>query len=363
MPDTATVTTVNRGPATALGTNTLPTTSVISGQLDHPIDYHKSTAGLKGVWRVDGGGYAKRGLAITGGYEYADLDRQYAIYDLAVPAGGTLDQSHTITHSFQVGPDYRWSTAFDTYIHYKFQDAIQPLLGVQEENGIVNTLLPQHDHIVEMGFNWMPSDVFLFNACVGIERGDTHGTFGDAVEPINFDEENYPMSFTAWWAVNPKWSLSAGYAIYSNFVAQTINVADESSFTTPGSAAPPSSARWSYGGRAHVLTVGSRYDLTERVTLTADGEWVQGHNLINDSTITLAAAGSPTVIPGGTITDLGGYSEVSNESSRLRVGADWKIRPRIVVYTRYELYYFHDIAPGYQSGLAQGVLGGLSALY
>jgi hypothetical protein len=32
-------------------------------------------------------------------------------------------------------------------------------------------------------------------------------------------------------------------------------------------------------------------------------------------------------------------------------------------YGRYELYYFHDIAPGYQSGIAQGVLGGLSALY
>ncbi len=98
------------------------------------------------------------------------------------------------------------------------------------------------------------------------------------------------------------------------------------------------------------------------MTLTADGEWVRGQDLINDSTITLAAAGSPA-IPGGTITDLGGYSEVSNESSRLRLGADWKIRPRVVIYGRYELYYFHDIAPGYQSGLAQGVLGGLSALF
>ena len=52
-----------------------------------------------------------------------------------------------------------------------------------------------------------------------------------------------------------------------------------------------------------------------------------------------------------------------NETTRVRVGADWKIRPRVVVYGRYELYNFNDVAPGYQTGLAQGILGGFSAMF
>ena len=63
------------GPDDDLGTNTLPTSTMVTAAFDQPIDYHKSTAGLKGVWRPGGGGYAYGGLAIIGGYEYCDLER------------------------------------------------------------------------------------------------------------------------------------------------------------------------------------------------------------------------------------------------------------------------------------------------
>ncbi len=101
------------------------------------------------------------------------------------------------------------------------------------------------------------------------------------------------------------------------------------------------------------MTVGSRYALTERVTLTGTVEWVYGRDLIYNSAIT----GVP-LTPA-----LGSYSEVLNETTRVSVGADWRVRPKMVVYARYELYNFDDIAPGYQTGLAQGVLGGLSWLF
>ena len=65
----------------------------------------------------------------------------------------------------------------------------------------------------------------MFNACLGFERGDNHSQYA------NFDEENYPMSFNAWYAVCDKWSLSAGYAVYSNFVGQDITVADQTPYT------------------------------------------------------------------------------------------------------------------------------------
>jgi hypothetical protein len=63
------------------------------------------------------------------------------------------------------------------------------------------------------------------------------------------------------------------------------------------------------------------------------------------------------------VTDLGTYSEVLNETTRFTVGMDWKVTPRVVNYYRYELYDFRDIAPGYQTGTAQGILGGLSAFF
>ncbi len=354
MPDVGRVAALN--PAfNSNGTSFIPS-------VDHPIDYHKSTAGAKGVWRPGGRGYGLGGLAIVGGYEYCDLDRKNAIYDLAT--GGEIDESHTITNSFQVGPDMRWSARFDTFLHYKYQNANQPLLGVQSFNGLTNTLLPQQDHIVEMGFNWVPADWFIFNATVGIERGYTTGLFGDSTRPISFDEENYPMSFTAWYAATNRLSFSAGYAVYSNFVAQDISVADQSTFTTGStSAAPTSTGRWSYGGQAHVITFGSRYAATERVTLTGEFEWVRGRDLINNSAITLATASTNPVVPGGTITDLGGYSEVLNQTTRVRLGVDWAISPRVVNFYRYELYDFLDKAPGYQTGTAQGILGGFSAIF
>ena len=363
MPNAAAVTAVNQGPTTDRGNQHLADQHR-GGQRARPSSRLSQVHG-RPERRVAARRLRLRlrRVAITGGYEYCDLDRQYAIYDLSVPAGGVLDESHTITNSFQVGPDYRWSACFDTYLHYKFQNADQPLLGVQPFNGLVNTPLPQHDHIVEIGFNWVPADWFVFNACVGIERGDTHGLFGDSATPINFDEENYPMSFSVWYAVSQKLSVSAGYAVYSNFVAQDISVADQSTYTTGStSAAPPSTSRWNYGGQAQVVTLGSRYCLTECVRLTGDVEWVRGHDLITNSAITLASAGTSPVVPGGTIYDLGGYSEVLNETTRVRVGADWTVRPRVVVYGRYELYNFNDVVPGYQTGLAQGILGDLGAV-
>ncbi len=102
--------------------------STLSQAVREPLDYHKSTAGLRGTWRPWGGGYEQGGLAIVGGYEYCDLQRLDAIYPLAtstlplVPAGSVLDQSRTITNSFQIGPTYRWSSSFDTYLRYKYQD-------------------------------------------------------------------------------------------------------------------------------------------------------------------------------------------------------------------------------------------------
>ena len=284
------------------------------------------------------------GFAVTGGYEYNDLERANAIFE-SDSGLVTLDESRTITHGFQIAPSYRWSPAFDTYIRYKFQNAKQPLIGFKPINGTYNTLLPEHDHIVELGCDWFPNDNFVCNVTVGVERGDNHSQYA------NFNEENYPLTFSAWYAVSERLAFTAGYSVFSNFVAQDIQVGDDA----VGSAVPPVTGLWNYGGKAQVVTLGSRYWVTESVRLTGDVEFVRGHNQINNSTM---------VFPGNVVvTDLGTFSEVLNETTRVRLGVDWSIRPRVVVYGRYELYNFRDVAPGYQTGLAQGILGGVSALF
>ncbi|MGA2798033.1 MAG: hypothetical protein ABSE63_10660, partial [Thermoguttaceae bacterium] len=347
FPNLANVTAVNQGPAVNGVTNSQPTSAVVATALVHPIDYHKSTTGLKGVWRPYGGGYSSEGLALVSGYEYCDLERKYAIHNILYPTVGVFDQEHTITNSFQVGPDYRWSSSLDTYVHYKFQSAIEPLAAVQPWNGVFNTKLPQHDNIVEIGFNWMPSDWFILNACIGVERGDNHSDLA------NFDEENYPMSFSVWYAASCRWSLSAGYAVYSNFVTQDITLADQQ---TPPAAYPAVRGQWNYGAQAHVVTLGSRYAATERISLTGQVEWVRGNNSITNSTMTFPIGTTP-------VTDLGSFCRVTNDTTRVTMGVDWMITPRVVNFYRYELYNFLDEAPGYQTGTAQGFLGGFSAIF
>ena len=109
------------------------------------------------------------------------------------------------------------------------------------------------------------------------------------------------------------------------------------------------------------MTLGSRYALTERITLTGQFEWVRGNDLVYQSLQPTTATGTP-VGP-----QLGTYCRVTNETTRVTLGADWQVRPRVVIFTRYELYNYDDIynevSGGFETGLAQGILGGVSALF
>ena len=349
-----------------------------SQELIHPIDYHKTTLGAKSVWRPWGTGFGLGGLAIVSGFEYCDLQRDYALYPYyspgtnSGPASGLLDDQHTITNSFQIGPDVRWSTHFDTYLHYKYQNADQPLIGINSsaatepagalnpgyafmKNGIFNTLLPTTDNIVEIGFNLMPSEHFIVNASVGIEQSSNHSPYAD------FSEQNYPFNINAWYSATERFSVSGGYALYSNFVAQNVYLADQN---TAATGATPSSAIWSYGGNAQVFTLGWKYQASESVRMTGKVEYVLGHDLINNSTTNVATSANNAVVQTSTTeSDFGAYSEVQNRTTRVNLGVDWTIRPRMVVYGRYELVDFLDQEPGYESGTAQGIMGGFSMMF
>ena len=347
-----------------------PTLVQISDGLLQPIDYHKVTAGLKGTWRPWGGGYDQGGLAIMAGYEYGVLDRTNAVYT-ALPGPSpipptepftvVLDESRTITNSFQIGPDYRWSATFDTFIRYKYQHADEPLIGFTFSNGIFNTLLPQEDHIVEVGFNWVPADWLVMFASIGIEESWNHSLPASVdLTSQTFDQlQRAELPDFARLVVRSQRKALLFSRLQRLFELRGAERCDRQrsrpvqrrrGHRRPGHGA------WNYNGQAHVVTLGSRYRASHSVTFSGEFEWVRGLDAITNST---------TFFPnsGNTITDLGSYSTVSNVTTRVRLGVDWKLAPRVGTFFRYELYNFDDIAPGYQTGLAQGVLGGFLATY
>lgn len=335
------------------------------------------TTGLNGVWRPGGGGYGLGGLAIVSGYEYNCINRQLADYNTnsitaTVLPAPDLTQYNTVTNGFQFGPEMRWSQYFDTYLRYKFQAAQSPLVGVQGYNSVANSLLPTTDNMIEIGGTWMPSEHFMINATFGVEYAENHEAVG-ITNPntgvttaysnnnISFDEEDYPFSINFFYGVTDCFSISGGYSEMSNFVAQNVFAADQTSAGTP-----TLGGRWSYGGRADVFNFGAQYRATDKLRYTGQVDYVWGHDLISNSNFTNVTAGTSTA-------DIGGYSEVLNRTTKVSVGFDYLVRPRTIVYVRYELYDFFEAQPSLpatvtailpnQTGTAQGILGGFSAMF
>ena len=309
-----------------------------------PMDEHTSTVGVKGTWKPGGGGFGLGGLAIVGGVEYEDRDRTNMDFINASLPNGVLDEDHTITTGFQIGPTVRWSSCFDTYARYKYQWADQPLTGVTTFNTTygTNTLLPQLDSILELGGDWMPSECFMFSVSVGIEDSSNHSAYA------NFNQQNYPFTANFHWMATDKLTLSGGYAVYSNFIAQNIVIGET---TAPA----PTPGIWSYSGGAQVANLTARYRVNPKLRLTGEVEYIHGNDQVTNSAMVLPGSATPV--------SLGSYSQVLNDSTHVTVGADVIHTPRLSSYYRYEFYNFSDQQPGYQSGIAQGILAGMSARF
>ena len=208
----------------------------------HPLNYEKSAAGLKGQWRPWASGWpAARGLAFTGGYEYNRIDRKFADYEFDdgryTPADTFIfEQPGTDIHLFHVGTSMRWSCALETYARYKHYNLEDPIYGFRATSGDINTNQPNQEEVVELGFTWTPTDTFLVTATFGIDNRWHHSlhdnpsraytTFLTNPRETDFDETSYPITVSAWYALNSKWSLTGGYASYTNWIDQLITLGD-----------------------------------------------------------------------------------------------------------------------------------------
>lgn len=310
-----------------------------------PIDYQRSQFGSQALWRPFGRGFGLGGLAIDAGYEYSILHRTNATFPLESTVTGTriaFTEENTTSHMMFFSPSVRWSSSFDTYVRYKWFNFRSPLYGVTEGLPTTNSSLPEHENFVEIGGTWMPSDDFMLNAWFEVDVRRNSGR-------ANFNEQSYPFGINGWYAMSSKWTLSGGYAYYTNWVNQTINfgtvgdggVADLGNVIT----------QWNYGGRAQVFNVGSTYACTARLKLVGSAEYVKG---IDSATM----ASGPAFL-----SDVPAFSRQDVDTTRLSTGINYQWKPRIGTYMRYVLFDYHDKTRSFNSGTSNTFLGGLSAIF
>jgi len=318
--------------------------------LRHPVNYFRTRAGLKGAWRPYARSYGiADGTSLTGGYEYYQLERDYATYNTTPVPPGPFTQPDTITHQIEFGPSTRWSSYLESFVRYKVQFIQVPLVGVSEYsdeepdvNGVFNSSLPEQVHSVELGGTWTPTDNFMATAQFTIENSWQHSQYA------NFSENNYPMVFTVWYAPTQRMSLTGGYAYFSNWIDQDITLG-----ANRGVPADTETTSWNYAGQNHLVSFNTSYAVTDCVQLVGGYEWNRGSNAFRVPT-------SPHAADGVDWSLLPSLSDVLVETNRVTAGVDWQPYQYMNLYCRYILFDYNDLSSGQDSGITHMALGGAS---
>jgi hypothetical protein len=286
------------------------------------------------------------GTSLATGYEYYQLERDFATYNTTPVPPGPFSQPDTITHQIEFGPSTRWSRALETYTRYKVRFIDVPLIGVSEYsdddpdvNGLFNSSLPEQVHSVELGGTWTPTDNFMATVQFTIENSWHQSQYA------NFSEDNYPMVFTVWYAPTHRLSLTSGYAYYSNWIDHDISLG-----ANRGDPTETETTRWNYAGENHLVSLNAGYAWSECVQLVGGYEWNRGSNAFNLP---------PSQQAGVDWTLLPFLSDVIVETNRVTAGVDWQPRRHIDVYFRYILFDYDDLSAGNDSGISHMALGGV----
>ena len=144
-------------------------------------------------------------------------------------------------------------------MRYRLQFIENPLIGVSEYsiedtdiNGTFNSSQPQQVHNVDIGYTWSPYCNFMTTAQLTIRN-----SWQALAVFANFSENNYPMSFTAWYAPTDRLSFTGGYAYYSNWIDQDITLGANRGIPTD-----TETTRWNYAGENHLFTINANYAWT-----------------------------------------------------------------------------------------------------
>lgn len=322
--------------------------------LRHPVDYTRTRAGIKGAWQPFGDRGPRRtnyglweGTSLASGYEYYQLERDFATYNTTPVPPGPFSQPDTITHQIEFGPSTRWSRYLDTYTRYKVRFVDVPLIGVSEYSdeepdvqAVFNSNLPEQVHSVDIGGSWTPFDNFMTTAQFTIQNSWHNSQYAD------FSENNYPFVLTTWYAPTQRWSFTTGYAYYSNWIDQDITLG-----ANRGDATETERTRWNYWGENHLFNVGVNYAWSECVQLVGGYEWDRGTNAFNVPLSTHAADAVDW-------TPIESLADVIVETQRWTAGLDWQPYRDMNVYLHYTYFNYEDISAGLYSGTAHMALAG-----
>lgn len=331
-----------------------PANTYDQDSLKHPVDYARTRAGVKGTWHPFGSPRScytsygfRNGTSLVAGYEYYQLERDFAVYDTTPVPPGAFAQPDTITHQIQFGPSTRWSRSLQTYTRYKARFIDVPLIGVSEYSeddpdiqGTFNSSLPEQVHSVEIGGTWTPASNFMTSVQFTVENSWHRSEFA------NFTEDNYPVVCTVWYAPTQRLSLTGGYSYFSNWIDQDITLG-----ANRGDPNETETTRWDYAGENHLVSLNATYAWTECVQLVGGYEWNRGSNVFS----------LPPSPVGADWSLLPFLSDVVVETQRLTAGVDWQPYCKTDVYFRYILFDYDDLSAGRDSGISHMVLAGAAA--
>jgi hypothetical protein len=318
-------------------------TTSVRNQMRHPVDYSRARAGVRGNWQPFSDGSAVteawRSLLWTAGYEYMYLARDYAAYQTDL---GVFTQPDTVTNQVEIGPSIRWSPTLQNYVRYKARFIDNPLIGVREANGRLNTNQPQQVHAVDIGGTWTPDPTFMASAQFSVMNSWHDSEFAD------FTETSYPFFLTLWYSPTQRWSVTGGYGFYSNAIDQDITLG-----FFHDAAGQTETTRWDYNGEYHVFSLNGAYSLTAAVQLVGGYEWVSGTN----------AFSVPPSPAGANWSALPFFSDINVDTQRFTAGMDWRAYRDMSVYFRYIYFDYNDAASGFEDGTTHMALAGTDYIW
>ncbi len=311
----------------------VPTAIIPPYGLRHPVDYLRTSTGMNANWRPFYTSGLADQLTFNAGAELGVIDRSYAEYQVQNPPG-FRSQARTAFATYFAGTTMRWHPRFDTRLRYEHRNASNPLFGVTTYLGLTSTNQPSCQDIVRLDTTWLAADNLMATTSVSLENRQNHTSVAD------FVEDDFPMTFTFWYAPQPAWSISGGYGFYSNWIDQEIYFPSD----TPD-AQPFDRRQWNYGGRGQILSLGANYAHTKRLTFSGGLQWVWAFDAFDP------------LLPWP---DLPGYSEVRVNTRRYVSGVDWWGSERLSAYLRYIYEDYDDASAPYYSGSAHMLLAGLT---
>ncbi len=297
----------------------------------HPIEYDGARVGLKGRWQTP----AQNWLSFVGGYEFFDLSRNFVDYNTL---SGPYTQEDTQSHLINFGPFMRVSPTLDTYVRYKGGFINNPLIGVRAADGKFNTNQPEQVHRIELGGTWNPAPNFMATSMFGIENSWHHSRFA------HFDEDNYPILLTLWYAPTARLSLTGGYAFLSNWIDQDITIGFLNN--------PTETTQWNYDGYNNLFSCTANYAYSPRTQLIGRVEWDRGSNVFS----------VPPSPAGADWSALPSFSDVIVETTRINLGIDHEFGPSANGYFRYVHFDYDDLSDGFNTGTTNMFLVGLTML-